>query len=190
MVHGWLGDENVMWVFENTLPKNVVAISPRAPFLIDDPKESHARYGWYHNRTDAESFAHGLSAFREFVIQLPAAYPVDPARIVLMGFSQGAAMCYALMLSQPDGVAATAGLAGFIPEAATLWIAPDRLHGKSIFIAHGTHDNTVTIEEAAHAREVLSRCGAHIEYHEYVTGHKLSAQGMRDLKVWLTREAG
>jgi phospholipase/carboxylesterase len=187
MVHGWLGDENVMWIFENTLPKSVVAVSPRAPFFIDEAQKG---FGWYLNRKDSESFRQGLNALHDFVTGLPAAYPVHPARIVLMGFSQGAAMCYALMLEHPEATAAVAGLAGFIPEAATPWLAPGRLSGKSVFIAHGLEDETVSIEEAARAREALSQCGADVEYHEYAAGHKLSAQGMRDLKAWLAREVG
>lgn len=187
MVHGWLGDENVMWVFENTLPKQVVAISPRAPFFIDDPGEPHPGYGWYRHQGDAESFMQGLTALREFVTQLPAVYPVDPARVVLVGFSQGAALCYALMLEHPEVAAATAALAGFIPEAAASWIAPGRLSRKPVFIAHGAQDDTVAIEEAVHAREAMTLCEASVEYHDYASGHKLSAQGMRDLRAWLGR---
>ena len=30
----------------------------------------------------------------------------------------------------------------------------------------------------------LETAGADVEYHEYDTGHKLNAQGMRELKAW------
>ncbi len=120
-------------------------------------------------------------------MRLPEVYPVDASRIVLMGFSQGAAMCYALTLASPTVVAATAALAGFLPDLARQWIIPGRLDGKPIFIVHGLNDTTVPIEEAVRAREALALAGANVSYHEYAIGHKLSAQGMRDLKVWLEK---
>ena len=87
MVHGWLGNENVMWAFASALPGRALAISMRAPV------ESDGGYGWMQaDRVEpsgdgAGSFEQGLAALREFVIQIPRAYPVDPGRVALMGFS-------------------------------------------------------------------------------------------------------
>ncbi len=96
MVHGWLGNENVMSIFERTLPPEAVVVSPRAPLPMDENS-----FGWYSRDEDPATFAAGLEVLRAFVRGVPAAYPVDPARVLLMGFSQGAAMCYALLLSDP-----------------------------------------------------------------------------------------
>lgn len=181
MVHGWLGDENAMWAFDRVLPLNAVAVTPRGPF------EAGEGFGWTAIRGDGDTFDEGLSALREFVTRLPEVYPVDPSRVVLMGFSQGAAMCYTLMLASPPVAAATAALAGFLPDSARQWIASGRLSGKPIFIAHGLNDTTVPVEEAVRAREALALAGANVSYHEYTIGHKLSAQGMRDLKAWLEK---
>ena len=181
MVHGWLGDENAMWAFDRVLPLNAVVITPRGPF------EAGEGFGWTAVRGDGDTFDEGLSALSEFVMRLPEVYPVNASRIVLMGFSQGAAMCYALTLASPTGAAATAALAGFLPDLARQWIIPGRLSDKPVFIAHGLNDTTVPIEEAVRAREALTLAGAKVSYHEYAIGHKLSAQGMRDLKVWLEK---
>ncbi|MEK7325663.1 MAG: alpha/beta fold hydrolase [Chloroflexota bacterium] len=181
MVHGWLGDENAMWAFDRVLPLDAVAVTPRGPF------EAGEGFGWTAVRGGGDTFDQGLDALREFVARLPEVYPVDPSRIVLLGFSQGAAMSYALTLASPTVAAATAALAGFLPDSARQWIIPGRLDGKPIFIAHGLDDTTVPIEEAVRAREALTLAGANVSYHEYAIGHKLSAQGMRDLKAWLEK---
>lgn len=181
MVHGWLGDENSMWAFDRVLPLNAVTVTPRGPF------EAGEGYGWTAVRGDGDTFDEGLSALYEFVTRLPEVYPVDPSRIVLMGFSQGAAMCYALTLASPTVAAATAALAGFLPDSARQWIIPGRLNGKPIFIAHGLNDTTVPVEEAVRAREALTLAGANVSHHEDAVGHKLSAQSMRDLKAWLEK---
>ncbi len=176
-VHGWLGNEHVMAIFERALPPGVAVVSPRGP-VIDD-----GGFGWFTDRTAGTDFPHGLEALHEFVRRLPEAYPVDPTRIFLMGFSQGAAMCYGLMLKEPKLVAGVAALAGFLPPPAEA--EPGRLAGKPVFIAHGTEDERVPVAEARQARDVLASAGAEVTYREYPTGHKMNAQGMRDLKHWL-----
>ena len=181
MVHGWLGDENAMWAFDRVLPLNVVAVTPRGPFGAGEG------FGWTAVRGDGDTFDEGLSALSEFVTRLPEVYPVDPSRVVLMGFSQGAAMCYALTLASPTVAAGAAALAGFLPDSARQWIVPGRLSGKPAFIAHGLNDMTVPVEEAVRAREALTLAGANVSYHEDAIGHKLSARGMRELKAWLEK---
>ena len=183
MIHGWQGDEKVMTIFERTLPPGVAIISPRAPLDMNN-----GGFGWYQPVDDENSQLAGLAALRAFVSGLPARYPIDPRRIILMGFSQGAAMSNALLLSDPALVAAVASLAGFLPESARRWLKTGRLAGKSVFIAHGTADTTVPAERALAARDALQSAGATVEYHDYPMAHKLNAQGMRDLKDWLARQ--
>jgi len=184
LVHGWLGNENSMWAFQSILPRSALAISMRAPL------EAEGGYGWFQAaegtpEVQSAAFDQGLAALREFVSRLPREYPVDPERIILMGFSQGAAMSYSLLLSDPNLIAALAALAGFLPDPARQWVAPGRLTAKRVFIAHGLEDATVRVQEAAQAREAMARCGAEVTYAEYPIGHKLSTQGMKDLKAWL-----
>jgi phospholipase/carboxylesterase len=118
---------------------------------------------------------------------LPGEYPVDPARVTLMGFSQGGAMSAALALSAPELVRGVAVLAGFVPQQAAGWATPGKLSGKPVFVAHGVSDETVAIDKARAARETLTTAGAEVEYHEYEVGHKLNTAGMNALKTWLAK---
>lgn len=184
MVHGWKGDETVMWIFKQTVPPGVAIITPRAPLAADD-----GGYGWFqHENSELEPQPDALWAGRDhllrFLAGLPHQYPIDPARMVLMGFSQGAAMCNTLALTKPGQVIGVASLAGLIPENVAE-SAQDDLGGLPVLIAHGTRDETVPIAAARQAREVYTRLGAQVTYGEYPTGHKLNTQGMADLKRWL-----
>ncbi|MCC7358367.1 MAG: alpha/beta fold hydrolase [Anaerolineales bacterium] len=185
LVHGWLGNEKVMSVFERLLPPGVVTLSPRAPVQMRPDS-----YGWFVGLDNDAGVADGLAQLRAFVEALPAAYPVDPARITLVGFSQGGAMSAALALSAPSLVRALGLLAGFVPAQAQAWATPGKLAGKPVFIAHGVADDTVPIDKARAAQVLLSGTGALVEYHEYPVGHKLNTAGMHDLQAWLAENAG
>jgi phospholipase/carboxylesterase len=178
LVHGWLGDENSMWAFQQAFPAGTFVISVRAPFAVENG------YGWT-VPGDEDSFERGLTALDDFIKRLPGAFPVDAGRITLMGFSQGAAMCYASTLKSPELTRATAALAGFLPPQARPWVAPNRLQGRLVFITHGTEDPTVPVDEARKARDLMQQCGAEVTYHESPSTHKLSAHAMRELKDWL-----
>lgn len=179
LIHGWLGNENVMWVFEKTFPPNVVIVAPRAPLAAE------GGYGWFLDRTrEAEDLQVGVDALHAFIQALPAQYPVDLEHLYLMGFSQGAALAYAYTLQHPQPVRALAALAGYLPVPARAWATPGRLVGKPVFITHGTQDEVLPVEAAQKAREAMVGAGATVEYHEHPTGHKLNAQGMRDLTRW------
>ncbi len=181
MVHGWEGNETVMGIFERTVPPGVLIVSPRAPVTV-----AANSYGWFRLDQGETDFLAGLEALGSFLRALPDAYPVDPQRLLLMGFSQGAGVSYALLLKDPALTFAVAGLAGFLPPPARPWLAPGRLAGKHVFASHGAADETVPVELARSARVDLSRAGADVDYHEYeAVGHKLNAQGMRDLARWL-----
>jgi phospholipase/carboxylesterase len=189
MVHGWKGDETVMWIFKQTIPPGVAIITPRAPLAVAD-----GGYGWF-QRGDSElqpqpdSLWAGCEHLQRFLTQLPQQYPVDPARMVLMGFNQGAAICNTLVLTKPAQVNGVASLAGLIPEIAAE-SSQGNLGGLPVFIAHGTQDETVPVTAARQARDVYTRLGAQVTYGEYPTGHKLTTQGMADLKNWLAQVVG
>src|SRR5947209_7835552 len=106
MVHGWQGDEKVMGIFERTVPPSVIIVSPRAPLAV-----AADSFGWYRQDEGQAEFEAGVEALQAFVRQLPQAYPVDPLRALVMGFSQGASMSYALLLKAPELVLGAAGLA-------------------------------------------------------------------------------
>src|SRR5205085_9355130 len=162
------------------LPPGVVMVSPRAPIETEP-----GSFGWFRGLDDDAGFAAGLADLRAFVTALPSEYPIDPQQIVLMGFSQGAAMSLALGLSAPELARGVAALAGFVPAQALGWATPGKLAGTRIFIAHGRTDETVSIDKARAARAVLTQAGAAVDYHEYDIGHKLNTAGMNDLKAWL-----
>lgn len=187
MLHGWKGDENVMWIFKQTIPPGVAIVAPRAPLVVAD-----GGYSWFLRNGDQlqptppESLLAGMNQLHEFLMRLPQLYPVDPTRLVLMGFSQGSTMVNSMIFTYPQVAIGVASLAGLIPDVIMRTHSPN-LTGLPVFIAHGTKDNIVPLTAARHTRDLYRRQGAEVTYGEYHTGHKLTVQGMADMKAWLAK---
>lgn len=181
MLHGRSGDENVMWVFARALPVHWLVVTPRA--ITTDPDGG---YAWHPRKPDEwpaiGMFDSAVGAIAHFIHALPALYQADLNQIYLMGFSQGAAAAYATALKYRGWVKGIAGLVGFAPAGADVSAQP--LAGLPIFMAVGRTDPTIPLEVSAACAQTLRAAGAMLDERIYDTGHKLNADGMRDLKAW------
>lgn len=181
MTHGWSGDECAMWVFKQAIPKGAAVLTPRAPFRLNE-----GEFIWYQpseerQTPEPDSFETGLSRLEYFITHLVEAYPIDPDRLVLIGFSQGGAINNSLVLRRPGLARGVASLSSFIPNG----VEAEALGGLPVFIAHGLEDPIVPVEAGRRARDIFAEAGAEVVYGEYETGHKMSTAGLNDLKEWL-----
>ena len=181
MLHGRLGNEDVMWVFRRTVPRPWLVVAPRAPL------PDHDYYSWLlqpPNEWPAlPAFSSAVDTLTRFLRALPPLYNADPERIYLMGFSQGAAVSFATALAMPGLVRGVAGLVGFAPDAPAEDIE-GKLNGMPVFMASGTQDQTVPYTRTQHTADLLRRAGADLEYHEFDSGHKLPSAGIKVLRDW------
>jgi phospholipase/carboxylesterase len=105
---------------------------------------------------------------------------VDPRRIAVAGFSDGAS--YALCLGLANGDLFTHVIA-YSPGG----LAPPSVHGRpSIFLAHGVYDKILPIKTSS--REVLSRLlqtGYAVTYKEFRGGHEIDSGMVDESLGWL-----
>ena len=176
LLHGWTGDETVMWVFTRSLPKDFWLIAPRAPVPTGT---TLGGYGWVKDRPGSarefDAYAAAAPGLLASVQSWLNERGVTEQPIHLMGFSQGAAMAYTLLINHTDKIGQTAGLAGLIPHGAEKSLQPGQLMRKRVFIAHGTKDETVPVRMARTAAELLDHAGADVTYSEDESGHKLGS---------------
>lgn len=185
MIHGWTGDENVMWVFAPRLPQDALLVAPRGIHPTLD-----GGYGWETNEDRAahrfgqvDALRPAAEALRELIT--PENFPqADFERLSLVGFSQGAAVAYTLGLLYPTWMQKLAGLAGFVPDGAEALVAGRPLEGKPVFHAHGLRDERVPVERARQAVELLEQAGARVTYCEDDVGHKLSLNCFKGLQAF------
>ena len=183
LLHGWTGDENVMWIFTRHLSRNRWVYAPRGPIQADE-----GGYGWVPH-TDTLPRLQDFSAAAQSLMQVVRHWQKDHAvtdkTIDIMGFSQGTAMAYAVAAQFPKEVNRIAALAGFLPQADP-GANPYRVFaGKKIYIAHGTKDTTIPVELAQEAVRTLQSAGAQVTYCESDAGHKLSASCLNGLEAFL-----
>ncbi len=185
LIHGWTGDENSMWLFVRKFPSSYCMIAPRAPYVTQP-----SGYSW--RQMDSQpGRPPGLDDLRPAaadLIALADAYAVeegiDARQFDAIGFSQGAALVNTLALLYPGRVGRLGVLAGFMPAGAEDLIRDRSMEGKSFFVAHGTRDDRVNIEEARRSVRLLEQAGARVTYCEEEVGHKVSAGCLRALEAF------
>jgi predicted esterase len=106
---------------------------------------------------------------------------VDPRRLAIGGFSDGAS--YALALALANGDLFTHVLAfspGFLPQAPR--------HGKPrVFISHGTQDDVLPVEQTSGVIVPdLQQRGYYVRYREFGGGHTVPRAVVREAFHWFT----
>lgn len=109
---------------------------------------------------------------------------VDPARLAVAGFSDGAS--YALSLGVSNGDLFPRILA-FSPG----FIAPRELHGDPrVYISHGTRDDVLPIDATSRPlRRLFTRAGYDVVYREFEGGHTVPPTVAHEAVDWFLRPA-
>ena len=113
---------------------------------------------------------------------------VAPARIVLMGFSQGCAMALLTGLRQPERLAGIVALSGYLPLAASTAAERSAANADTpVFMAHGLYDGVVPLARATASRDALLALGQPVEWHTYPMQHSVAPEEVADLNRFLLR---
>lgn len=207
LLHGLGANEDDLLGLADYLDERFFIVSPRAPFPYgsNDPQgrrrlEWGGGFTWYDlmevGRPEPKMFAESYGKLTRFLGEIVAGYPVDPAKVFLLGFSMGTMMSYSLLLTKPDLIAGVVANSGYIPEEIDLprteafrgkqfqW---DKLEGKSVFIAHGIQDPVIPVQWGRRSKELFSQTRANVLYKEYPMGHEISEESLGDLSRWLTQ---
>ncbi len=186
LLHGRGADEEDLMGLEAALDPRLTIVSARAPFKLGPG------FAWYDmaqiGSPDEDTFTTALSELRGFVDGLPAAYGIDPQRLFLMGFSQGAIMSAALALTVPHKVRGVIMHSGYVPISTGLEVVPGGIEGKGFFVAHGLYDEVIPVIYGRQSEAYLSLHKALLIYREYPIGHSISEESLYDLSEWLSRE--
>jgi phospholipase/carboxylesterase len=184
LLHGLSGDENSMSVFLNKLPQKYIFLSPRGIFPIFG-----GGYSWVENNNSnvlkIETFNPAIKILDNLVEGFCREHECL-REYHIIGFSQGAALAFSLLLYKPEPIISLASLAGFVPDGVDVQNDSMCYKYKNIYITHGIEDDLVPIEKARKARDLFISSGANVTYCEDLTGHKLSIKCFDGLSNFYT----
>ena len=185
LLHGFLGNENVMWIFTKSIPKTFDILAPRAPIKLGPDQ-----YSWHPIEPQWPGLNQTYHPLAVELLDRADQWVSDNNLAVeqydLMGFSQGAVMAYGLSFLFPERIRKVAALAGFIPQSWLPELNNISLTKQSYFIAHGTQDVTVPFEKAQRAAGLLKEKGADVTFCEADTGHKFGANCFNGLHAFFS----
>jgi phospholipase/carboxylesterase len=190
-LHGRGTDEyDLLPLVETLALEDVLVVAPRAPFRFD-AGGLVGGFAWYEfgqeGMPDPQTFQPSVERLRRFLEEIKAAYPVNPDRLVLLGFSQGTVMAYAAALLDAQSIRGIAGLSGYVPNQSGLPLRLKQLNGLPVFISHGAYDEIIPVKLGRESAELLRAAGAEVDYHEYLMAHEVREETLRDLSIWIRK---
>ena len=125
-------------------------------------------YGWttpggFGDEAEGQRAEDAIDAFMQEVTE---PYKLQPGKVVIIGFSQGAGLAYQYGLPRPDVFAGVAALSGSLQSPDTMLPRLPSSKTQPIFIGHGVLDPVVPIErgrDASTAAELMGLCGPDIQ---------------------------
>ena len=169
-------------------------IFPHAPLLPVTINNGYVMPAWYDVRsldlrqTEDEAGIRASQQQVEALIQLEESRGIPASRIVLAGFSQGGAIALHTGLRHEAPLAGVLALSTYLPLPHTLdtEASPTNAH-LPIFMAHGTVDSVIPVEQGIASRNRLQDHSYRVEWREYPMAHSVCPEEITDIGQWLVR---
>lgn len=192
LLHGYGSNEQDLFEFAPDLPDDLLIISARAPIKLD-----YGGYAWYTINFSADQnrfsdITEGITArelLADFIDNLQQTYHFDTDKSMIMGFSQGAILSYALALTYPKKIKNILAISGYINK--DLVLLSDNLSSLkklNFFCSHGTLDPVIPVDWARNSATYLQANHLNFQCKEYNAGHTVSYQNFLDIKHWIEKK--
>jgi phospholipase/carboxylesterase len=190
LLHGVGSNEQSMASLAPAFDPRFIVISARSPIALGPNA-----FAWFHVQftpqgpvINAAEAMDGWTRVANFIGEAVSAYRADRTRVYVAGFSQGAIMGLATLLTAPDRVAGAAAMSGRLLPEVLPHVAPTAmLVGKSVLIVHGTLDEKLGVHFARSAREQLAKFPLVLSYREFPIGHVVTEESVAIVASWLTQ---
>ncbi|WP_418282156.1 alpha/beta hydrolase [Halorubrum sp. DTA98] len=193
VLHGRGADEQDLLPIASELPDELHVVSLRAPEPL------HGGYTWYdldlsggglhESEPEPEGFRRSLDLVTESIDAAVDAYDLDPDRLGLLGFSQGAISSLALLVETPARYAWVVALHGYLADSHADR-SSEGIAGKPVFVAAGSGDRVIPESRARAAAKRLESVGADVTYEAYPTGHGIGPAELADVVAFVESRLG
>jgi len=189
--HGWAG------ILNTIRPDHLKVICPTAPVIPITLNLGFRMPAWFdvesldnlEEECDIDGMQRSADTVYEIVEdEIRSGIPSD--RIIIGGFSQGAALALYSTLHYEKPLAACIALSTFFPEARLP--DPQFLHNKEIpfFQAHGESDNILPVQYGINTSKILKQFLKHHEFRTYNIQHETSDRELNDMKLFIESVVG
>ncbi len=148
-------------------------------------------YGWFPimmgSLPEPSEVQKAVDEAEAFVRTALERYPIEPRKLVLLGFSQGGSIAYSLALRNPERFAAIVAISTWFPAQLMQRAgANDALQQLPTLVQHGRADDLIDIARARESVEALRSLKVPVSFREYDCGHEITAESLSDLSRFLT----
>jgi phospholipase/carboxylesterase len=172
-------------------------VFPHAPMMPVTINNGFVMRAWYDIRTadlahrEDEAGIRGSQAAVQRLLEREATRGLPRSRIVLAGFSQGAAIALHTGLRQAEPLAGLVALSGYLPLAEKFAAERNAASGGvPILMAHGSEDPVVPVARGRSSRDLLLSHGYGVRWHEYPMPHSVCAEEIEAIARFLRDRLG
>lgn len=186
LLHGRGADERDLLPVGAELPEDLHVLSVRAPDRLVRGwtwYEIDTSAGWESSQPDAADFRRSLDRLAEFVDGAVDTYDLDPDRVGLLGFSQGAIVALSALIERPNAYAWIVALNGYLADEHAADAADAA--GRPVFVGCGARDQVIPPERAEAAAERLRDAGLAVRFERYPVGHGTTPEEVADVAAWV-----
>lgn len=179
VLHGQGGDENDLLPIAR-------ALAPGAAFLSPRGKAAENRFFARVSRDvfDETEVRTRTAELAEWIKAAVTHYNLDPSKIYVLGFSNGASIAASVMLLHPGVIAG-----GLLLRPRTI-IEPSPLpdlNSAPVLVIAGQHDDKMPPGAGEQLARLLGRAGAAVDMGMADAGHELTPQDFAAGKTWLSK---
>lgn len=182
LLHGTGGNENDLLDLGRRLLPDAALLSPRGKVLENGmPRYFRRLAAGVFDVDDLQRRTHELT---DFIEQACTTYSLDIARVVAVGYSNGANIAASVLFLRPARLAAAVLFRPMVPFVSAEM--PD-LTGKEVFIAGGLRDGVADPKGTRRLQKLLLDAGAAVDLHWHDGGHELGQDDIVAARDWLNR---
>ena len=185
MIHGWQGNKDSFKSIAKLLKvDNTRWFFPEAPYSIDGKDEKKT---WAYEKSPGEwEVDKSKRMLKEFILD-KVLNQFDSKDVFIMGFSQGAAACYELILSFKYPLGGIFPIAGFMRDfpgqgdKIKIEVSPSQKH-TPILIGHGRDDDIVSVKASEKTYNLLKEKCKNVKLYIYNGKHKINVSYLNKVK--------
>ena len=180
VIHGWKGNKDSFKTIASLLKLDSITwFFPEAPFLVEGDENKKT---WSYQREDGSwEVKKPKNMLNDFLVNHVFSR-FKPKDVYVMGFSQGATVCYEYILGLNYTFAGIFPVAGFLRNPKGELSINQSHYNTPILIGHGRDDDVVPFVASEIAFDKINKVCGKVSLFPYNGKHKISVEYLREVR--------